>query len=45
MIVVDFKISVSKIHIDFRLHKEEIYNYSRFQRSRTIVDFRHLGYI
>ena len=43
MIVVDFKFSISEIHIDFRPHKKEIYNYSRFQTSRTVVDFRHLG--
>ena len=27
------------------LHKKEIYNNYRFQRSRTIVDFRHLGQV
>ena len=43
MKVVDFKIS--KIHIDFRPHKKEIYKISRFQKSRNIADFTNLGII
>ena len=43
MIVVDFKISISKIHIDFRLHKKEIYSLSRFQKSKIVVDFINVG--
>ena len=40
MTIVDVRFSISKIHIDFRSHKKEIYNYSRFLKSRVVVDFR-----
>ena len=42
MTVVDFRFSISKTHIDITPYKKEIYNSYRFQKSRTVVDFRHL---
>ena len=45
MTLVDFKFSISKIYIDFRPHKKEIYKFSRFQKSRIVIDLRNLGII